>query len=239
MKPSHSTGRNVIAILAIPIVMLFLIVATPFSLGIGSPFDLCGMVDAGSRATSLSFICRGVFYEDGIPTGIWRSKLPLLGTIDGCFPHFSLEPQTMNYLIDDQPLDSITLAYDYAPNTDERHMNQVLDMMLGQCGLTEEAGRTIYSNQKLKRTELRRVGIIKGRNGAAYWDAWATRDKGEFGHSTYGKCSSYFVRFYITKTCCKAPLWICINQQHFLSLSGKSNSKIYGCGGFSNSTFLV
>ena len=33
----------------------------------------------------------------------------------------------MNYLIDDQPLDSITLAYDYAPNTDERHMNQVLD----------------------------------------------------------------------------------------------------------------
>lgn len=185
MKPSHSTGRNVIAILAIPIVMLFLIVATPFSLGIASPFDLCGMVDAGSRATSLSFICRGVFYEDGIPTGIWRSKLPLLRTIDGCFPHFSLEPQTMNYLIDDQPLDSITLAYDYAPNTDERHMNQVLDMMLGQCGLTEEAGRTIYSNQKLKRTELRRVGIIKGRNGAAYWDAWATREKGEFGHSTY------------------------------------------------------
>lgn len=64
-------------------------------------------------------------------------------------------------------------------------MNQVLDKMLGQCGLTEEAGRTIYSNQKLKRTELRRVGKIKGRNGAAYWDAWATRDKGEFGHSTY------------------------------------------------------
>lgn len=32
MKPSHSTGRNVIAILAIPIVMLFLIVITPFSL---------------------------------------------------------------------------------------------------------------------------------------------------------------------------------------------------------------
>ena len=57
--------------------------------------------------------------------------------------------------------------------------------MLGQCGLTEETGRTIYSNQKLKRTELRRVGKIKGRNGAAYWDAWATRDKGEFGHSTY------------------------------------------------------
>ena len=67
----------------------------------------------------------------------------------------------MNYLIDDQPLDSITLAYDYAPNTDERHMNQVLDKLLGQCGLTAEAGRTIYSNQKL------------------------TRDKGEFGHSTY------------------------------------------------------
>ena len=69
MKPPHSTGRNVIAILAIPIVMLFLIVITPFSLGITSPFDLCGMVDASSRATSLSFICRGVFYEDAIPTG--------------------------------------------------------------------------------------------------------------------------------------------------------------------------
>ena len=63
MKPSHSTGRNVIAILAIPIVMLFLIVITPFSFGIASPFDLCGMIDAGSRATSLSFVCRGVFYE--------------------------------------------------------------------------------------------------------------------------------------------------------------------------------
>lgn len=171
MKPPHSTGRNVIAILAIPIVMLFLIVITPFSLGITSPFDLCGMVDAGSRATSLSFICRGVFYEDGIPTGSWQSKLPLLGQIDGCSPYFCLGPQTLNYLIDDQPLDFITLAYDYAPNTDERHMNQVLDKMLGQCGLTEEAGRTIYSNQKLKRTELRRVGKIKGRNGAAYWDA--------------------------------------------------------------------
>ena len=58
-------------------------------------------------------------------------------------------------------------------------------------------------------------------------------------HHNCGKCSSYFVRFYIAKTCCKAPLWICINQQNFLSLSGKSNSKIYGCGGFSNSTFLV
>ena len=185
MKPPHSTGRNVIAILAIPIVMLFLIVATPFSLGIASPFDLCGMVDAGSRATSLSFICRGVFYEDGIPTGIWRSKLPLLGQIDGQSPYFCLEPQTMNNLIDDQPLSSVTLAYDYMPNADERHMNQVLNKLLEQCGLTEEAGRTIYSNQKLKRTELRRVGKIKGRNGAAYWDAWATRDKGEFGHSTY------------------------------------------------------
>lgn len=168
MKPSHSTGRNVIAILAIPIVMLFLIIVTPFSFGFASPFDLCGMVDAGSRATSLSFICRGAFYEDRIPTGIWQSKLPLLGQIDGCSPYFCLEPQALNYLIDDQPLDSITLAYDYAPNTDERHMNQVLDKMLGQCGLTEEAGRTIYSNQKLKRTELRRVGKIKGRNGAAY-----------------------------------------------------------------------
>lgn len=185
MKPSHSTGRNVIAILAVPIVMLFLIVITPFSLGIASPFDLCGMVDAGSRATSLSFICRGVFYEDRIPTGFWQSKLPLLGQIDGCSPHFCLEPQALNYLIDDQPLDSITLAYDYAPNTDERHMNQVLDKMLGQCGLTEEDGRTIYSNQKLKRTELRRVGKIEGRSGAAYWQAWATRDKSEFGHSTY------------------------------------------------------
>lgn len=86
MKPSHSTGRNVIAILAIPIVMLFLIVVTPFSLGIASPFDLCGMVDAGSRATSLSFVCRGVFYEDAIPTGMWQSKLPLLDQIDGCSP---------------------------------------------------------------------------------------------------------------------------------------------------------
>lgn len=108
--------------LAIPIVMIFLIVITPFSLGITSPFDLCGMVGAGSRATSLSFICRGVFYEDRIPTGLWQSKLPLLGQVDGRSPHFVLEPQTMNYLIDDQPLASITLAYDYAPNTDERHM---------------------------------------------------------------------------------------------------------------------
>lgn len=145
MKPPHSTGHNVIAILAIPIVMLFLIVITPFSFGIASPFDLCGMIDAGSRATSLSFVCRGVFYEYAIPTGSWQSKLPLLGKVDGCSPYFGLEPQTMNYLIDDQPLDSITLAYDYAPNTDERHMNQVLDKMLGQCGLTEEAGRTIYA----------------------------------------------------------------------------------------------
>lgn len=185
MKPPHSTGRNVIAILAIPIVMLFLIVATPFSLGIASPFDLCGMVDAGSRAASLSFICRGVFYEDGIPTGIWRSKLPLLGQIDGQSPYFCLEPQTMNYLIDDQPLSSVTLVYDYMPNADERHMNQVLNKLLVQCGLTEEAGRTIDSDQQLKRTELRRVGKIKGRSGAAYWQAWAIRDKSEFGHSTY------------------------------------------------------
>ena len=185
MKPSHSTGRNVVTIFAIPIAMFFFIVVTPFSLGIASPFDLCGMIDAGSRATSLSLVCRGVFYEDAIPTGSWQSKLPLLGQIDGCSPYFCLEPQTMNYLIDDQPLDFITLAYDYAPNTDERHMNQVLDKMLGQCGLTEEAGRTIYSYQKSKRTELRRVGKIEGRNGAAYWQAWATRDKSEFGHSTY------------------------------------------------------
>lgn len=185
MKPSHSTGRNVIAILAIPIVMLFLIVATPFSLGIASPFDLCGMVDAGSRATSLSFICRGVFYEDGIPTGIWRSKLPLLDQIDERSPYFCLEPQAMNYLIDDQPLDSITLAYGYAPNTDERHMNQVLDKLLGQCGLIDETGRTINNDPKLMRTELRRVGKIKGRSMAAYWQAWAIRDKSEFGHSTY------------------------------------------------------
>ena len=48
MKPPHSTGRNVIAILAVPIVMLFLIAITPFSLGIASPFDLCGMVDPRS-----------------------------------------------------------------------------------------------------------------------------------------------------------------------------------------------
>ena len=184
MKPSRSTGRNVIAILAVPILMLVLIVVAPFSLGIASPFDLCGMVDAGSRATSFSFICRGVFYEDRIPTGIWQSKLPLLGQVDGCSPYFGLEPQ-MNYLIDDRPLDSITLAYDYAPNTDERHMNQVLDKLLGQCGLTDEAGRTNYSDRKLKRTELRRIGKIQGRSGAAYWQAWATRDKSEFGHSTY------------------------------------------------------
>ena len=47
MKPSRSTCRNAIAILAVPIVILFLIAITPFSLGIASPFDLCGMVDAG------------------------------------------------------------------------------------------------------------------------------------------------------------------------------------------------
>ena len=160
MKPSHSTGCNVIVFLAIPIVMLFFIVVTPFSLGIASPFDLRGMIDAGSRATSLSFVCRGVFYEDAIPTGIWQSKLPLLGQVDGCSPYFCLEPQAMNYLIDDQPLDSITLAYDYAPNADERHMNQVLDKLLGQCGLTAEAGRTIYSNQKLKEASV--VCVTRG-----------------------------------------------------------------------------
>ena len=71
------------------------------------------------------------------------------------------------------------------PNADERHMNQVLNKLLEQCGLTEEAGRTIDSDQQLKRTELRRVGKIKGRSGAAYWQAWAIRDKSEFGHSTY------------------------------------------------------
>lgn len=169
MKSSYSTARNVIAILAIPIVMLFLIVVTPFSLGIASPFDLCGMVDAGSRATSLSFICRGVLYEVAIPTGLWRSKLPLLGQVDGRSPYFNLEPQAMNYLIDDQPLASITLAYDYAPNTDERHMNQVLDKLLEQCGLTDEVGRTVDSDQKLKRTELRRIGKIRERGRAAYW----------------------------------------------------------------------
>ena len=185
MKPSHSTGRNVIAILAIPIVMLFLIVITPFSFGIASPFDLCVMIDAGSRATSLSFVCRGVFYEYAIPTGSWQSKLPLLGKVDGCSPYFCLEPQAMNYLIDAQPLDSITLAYDYAPNTDERHMNQVLDKLLGQCGLTDEAGRTINNDPKLMQTELRRIGEIRGRGRAAYWQAWAMRNKSEFGHSTY------------------------------------------------------
>ena len=185
MKPSRSTCRNAIAILAVPIVMIFLIAITPFFFGIASPFDLCGMVDAGSRATSLSFICRDVFYEERIPAGIWQSKLPLLGQIDGCSPYFCLEPQTTNYLFDDQPLASITLAYDYAPNTDERHMNQVLDKLLEQCGLTDEAGRTIDSNQKLNRTELRRIGKISGRDRAAYWQAWAIRNKSEFGHSTY------------------------------------------------------
>lgn len=64
-------------------------------------------------------------------------------------------------------------------------MNQVLDKLLGQRGLTDEASRTIDNDQKLKRTELRRVGKIKGRSGAAYWQAWAIRDKSEFGHSTY------------------------------------------------------
>ena len=181
----RSAGRNAIIILAVSILILFLIVVAPFSLGIASPFDLCGMVDAGSRATSLSFICHGVFYEDAIPTGLWRSKLPLLGQVDGRSPYFNLEPQAMNYLIDDQPLASITLAYDYAPNTDERHMNQVLDKLLEQCGLTDEVGRAIDNDQKLKRTELRRIGRIEGRDRAAYWQARAIRDKSEFGHSTY------------------------------------------------------
>lgn len=187
MKPPQprSAGRNAIIILTVSILILFLIVVAPFSLGIASPFDLCGMIDAGSRATSLSFICRGVFYEDAIPTGLWRSKLPLLGQVDGRSPYFNLEPQAMNYLIDDQPLASITLAYDYAPNTDERHMNQVLDKLLEQCGLTDEVGRTVDSDQKLKRTELCRIGKIRERGGAAYWQAWAIRDKSEFGYSTY------------------------------------------------------
>ena len=187
MKPPQprSAGRNAIIILTVSILILFLIVVAPFSLGIASPFDLCGMIDAGSRATSLSFICRGVFYEDAIPTGLWRSKLPLLGQVDGRSPYFNLEPQAMNYLIDDQPLASITLAYDYAPNTDERHMNQVLDKLLEQCGLTDEVGRTVDSDQKLKRTELCRIGKIRERGGAAYWQSWAIRDKSEFGYSTY------------------------------------------------------
>lgn len=185
MKPSHSTGRNVIAILAIPIVMLFLIVITPiffwYRLALRSLRDdrrrlAChlALLVAVACSTNMQF-----------PPEVGSPSYPLLGKVDGCSPYFCLEPQALNYLIDDQPFDSITLAYDYAPNTDERHMNQVLDKLLGQCGLTAEAGRTIYSNRKLKRTELRRVGKIKGRNGAAYWDAWATRDKGEFGHSTY------------------------------------------------------
>ena len=185
MKPSRSTGRKAIAILTVPILMLVLIVVAPFSLGIASPFDLCGMVDAGSRATSLSFICRGVFYEEAIPTGSWQSKLRLLGQIDGCSPYFSLEPPAANCLLYDQSLASITLAYDYAPNASEHHMNQVLDKLLEQCGLTEEVGRFIDNDQKLKRTELHRIGKIEGRGRAAYWQAWAIRDKSEFGHSTY------------------------------------------------------
>lgn len=64
-------------------------------------------------------------------------------------------------------------------------MNQVLDKLIERCGLTEEAGRSIDNDQKLKRTELRRIGIIKGRSRATYWQAWATRDKSEFGYSTY------------------------------------------------------
>ncbi len=181
----RSAGRNAIIILAVSILILFLIVVAPFSLGIASPFDLCGMVDAGSRATSFSFICRGVFYEEMIPTGIWQSKLPLLGQIDGCSPHFSLEPPAANCLFDDQSLTSVTLAYDYAPNASEHHMNQVLDKLIEQCGLTDEIDRSIDNNQKLKRTELRRIGKIKGQSRAAYWQAWAIRDKSEFGHSTY------------------------------------------------------
>jgi len=43
----------------------------------------------------------------------------------------------------------------------------------------------IDSDQKLKRTELRRIGKIKGRGRAAYWQAWAIRDKSKFGYSTY------------------------------------------------------
>ena len=34
-------------------------------------------------------------------------------------------------------------------------------------------------------TELRRIGEIRGRGRAAYWQAWAMRNKSEFGHSTY------------------------------------------------------
>lgn len=181
----RSAGRNAIIILAVSILILFLIVVAPFSLGIASPFDLCGMIDAGSRATSFSFICRGVFYEERIPAGIWQSKLPLLGQIDGCSPYFSLEPPAANCLLYDQPLVSVTLAYDYAPNASDHHMNQVLDKLIEQCGLTEEVGRAIDNDQKLKRTELRRIGRIEGRDRAAYWQARAIRDKSEFGHSTY------------------------------------------------------
>ena len=181
----RSAGRNAIIILAVSILILFLIVVAPFSLGIASPFDLCGMVDAGSRATSLSFICRGVFYEEAIPTGMWQSKLPLLGQIDGCSPYFCLEPPAANCLLYDQPLASVTLAYDYAPNASDHHMNQVLDKLIEQCGLTDEIDRSIDNNQKLKRTELRRIGKIKGQSRAAYWQARAIRDKSEFGHSTY------------------------------------------------------
>ena len=64
-------------------------------------------------------------------------------------------------------------------------MNQVLDKLIEQCGLTEEAGRSIDNDRKLKRTELRRIGIIKGRSRATYWQAWAIRNKSEFGYSTY------------------------------------------------------
>lgn len=64
-------------------------------------------------------------------------------------------------------------------------MNQVLDKLLGQCGLTDEAGRTVNNDPKLMQTELRRIGEIRGRGRAAYWQAWAMRNKSEFGHSTY------------------------------------------------------
>ena len=131
MKPSHSTGRNVIAILAIPIVMLFLIVITLF---LWYRLALRSLRDDRRRlaCTSLSFVCRGVFYEYAIPPEVGSPSYCVARQGRRMLPYFCLEPQALNYLIDDQPLDSIT-----SPTTTHQtpiaHMNQVLDKLLGQC----------------------------------------------------------------------------------------------------------
>ena len=185
MKSSRLNGCKIAGLLTVPVLVLCLAIVAPFTFGISSPFDLCGMIDAGSRATSLSFLCRGVIYADGIPSGTWQSKLPFLGQVDGCSPHFCLDPQSLNYLIDDQPLSCVSLAYDYAPNASEAHMNRILDQMLRRSDLKGEAGRTVEQYPEWRRMELRRVGKIENQGRAAYWQAWATRDKSKNGHTTY------------------------------------------------------